>query len=275
MVFQCACAEFPILGGSIAELLPPRLPDWLPGREEYRFRLVAQRYRELCERPFTVSGPDEGWGRLTTESALGYRQFVAEHCRTLNSLIAAHQPARNETIVDVSGGSGSYLRSLSPRFDLALHVEAHGPSLCAAYRDATTPGHRNIFFIRGSYLALPFKDHSVDAVVCTDTLIRTHEHNRLLLEGIRRILRPDGVAIVDCHARTWSTGNWDLGGDSVYTKEHFCGALMDTGFTVERIRASGYAPSTMGGSSFRVGGATMVKRLLKRPSRWVAVLRLA
>jgi hypothetical protein len=67
------------------------------------------------------------------------------------------------------------------------------------------------------------------AIVCTDTLIRT-ERNRRLLAAMKEILAPVGVAVVDSHARTWSSRGKGESKDSRVTQAPYCQLLNEAGF---------------------------------------------
>jgi SAM-dependent methyltransferase len=71
-------------------------------------------------------------------------------------------------------------------------------NLSYAARKAERLGIRNIHFLRIDYFAPPFR-HSLDRVVCCDTLVRGERHEATLLRAIRGALKPEGRAVVDFH----------------------------------------------------------------------------
>jgi len=105
----------------------------------------------------------------------------------------------NETVrCDISAGAGYYTFSYAHSFRLVFHCDLSVQNLNYSRRKARSLGIQNIFFLRADYFALPFQQ-SLDRILCTDTLIRGEEHDRMLLSVIARSLKPSGCAVIDLH----------------------------------------------------------------------------
>jgi SAM-dependent methyltransferase len=266
---QCSTL-FDVYENEVINMAPRSVPSWKPGSHEKELAAVESEYRRLCSEPMAGTQNGKAWGH-TLEATSGYQAFVTEHAGTVSELLDA--PHRRHCIVDISAGSGAYLRSVASNYDVAFHIDAHVPSLLASWRFAQERGLNNIVFIRGSYLSPPLREGSADAIICTDTLERTVEHNRVLLHAIKHCLSPNGVGVIDVHARSWLRER--VGNPRVVpiTKSELQKMLAAEHFGIQCLRGSGYAPSTRLWAHWKIGIAAAVFRFLRLPARHVALVR--
>jgi len=134
---------------------PTRIPSWQLSAAETHFQTVEDSYRRLCQVPFDLGTEGAAWGDIDEDATDGCLRFLAEQAGVVAQLLGS--PDANGWIVDVSGGSGYLLRALSEGWRGALHLEAHLPSLRAAFNRASQAGLCNMVFVRGSYLRSPLK----------------------------------------------------------------------------------------------------------------------
>lgn len=114
----------------------------------------------------------------------------------------------HETLLDLGCGSGIYSRPLAQRLSCGTVVglDLSVPMLNYASSRARAEGLKNLLFIHGNALALPFPDSEFDAVICCATihlfpipdLLRT-------LKGVSRVLKPGG-RFMTSSLRNWMSG---------------------------------------------------------------------
>jgi SAM-dependent methyltransferase len=189
---RCA-RRFPIHGENLVEILPRR-PYQLSATVSPAYR---EAYIRAFEQPFCDDDTALAWGAEETvpESwALKRRRQVA----MVRLLISEGATPDDSVLCDISGGSGYYSLALAPLFRLVIHCDLSVDNLNYVSRKARALGIQNIFFLRADYFAPPFR-HSLDRIICLDTLIRGAEHDSALLGAIVRSLKPGGNAVVDFH----------------------------------------------------------------------------
>jgi SAM-dependent methyltransferase len=224
------CAHrFPIHGENLVEILPWR-PYQLPAS-------VRPSYREAYIRAFEQSfGYDDAalaWGAEETASeswAIKRRRQVA----MVRPLISEGVTPDDSVLCDISGGSGYYTLAFAPLFRFVIHCDLSVDNLNYVSRKACALGIQNIFFLRVDYFAPPFR-HSLDRVICLDTLIHGGGHDSVLLKAIVRSLKPGGHAVVDFH-NWWHNPLRRLGvlpdnflDNTSYTREELWRLLASTG----------------------------------------------
>jgi hypothetical protein len=266
---ECA-AFFPVHENGIVDMIPQILPAWRPSPEEHALSAVELAYRKLCFDPSCPTVEATPWGDLA-DAPSGYRRFVRSHCYLLGQLLASSHC--KGCIVDISGGSGAYLRAVARNYQCAIHLEAHVPSLLAAREWARKEHLDQILFIRGSYLKPPLREGTADALLCTDTLIRTRQHNRRLLSSVRYCISTRGIGIIDAHARTALRGRRSSCLAVPLAISEFRRVLSAQGLCCEGIYGSGYSPSTFTSPEWQLSALAFFARLFRQPSRWVAVVR--
>jgi SAM-dependent methyltransferase len=188
------CARrFPIHRENLAEILPKR-PNQLPASVGPTYR---EAYVRAFEQPFGHDDTALAWGAEETASeswTLKRRRQVA----MVRPLISEGVTPDDSVLCDISGGSGYYTLTFAPLFRFVIHCDLSVENLNYVSRKARALGIENIFFLRVDYFVPPFR-HSLDRIICLDTLIRGEEHDSVLLGAIVRSLKPGGHAVVDFH----------------------------------------------------------------------------
>jgi SAM-dependent methyltransferase len=119
-----------------------------------------------------------------------------------------------------------------------IHCELDADSIQTAFR--RSDGGNGIF-IRTPYNKLPFHADAFDTVICTDTLIRGWDHERVLLGEINRILKPGGKAVVDFH-----NNRLQINGDiCLYSRRKIQALLASANIMNYDIYPFGYVPSLL------------------------------
>ncbi len=90
-------------------------------------------------------------------------------------------------VVDVGGANGSFLRACMTPTNRILYVV-----------DAVTPEnvHKNVEFIRGDILSLPFKDNSFDLVFARSVVHHVPDDVGKAMSELHRVLKKGGMCIV-------------------------------------------------------------------------------
>lgn len=247
---------------------PSQVPSWQLSAEETHFQTVENSYRELSLAPFNLDVSGTAWGDIDGVTK-GYLLFLAEQASVATQLLGPPDP--NGWIVDVSGGSGYLLRTLSEGWCGALHLEAHLPSLRTAFNRASQAGISNMVFVRGSYLRPPLKPNSFTAAFSMDTIIRSSYHNRLLLRNVQTILTTNGKAIVDVHARTFLRKVPSSSITRDYSRSEFLRLLECEGLKAIRLRGAGYVPTKRSWPDSAFRAFKLMTRIMRWPSRWIAL----
>jgi SAM-dependent methyltransferase len=185
--------RFPLHGEDFAELLPSapaQLPEAI--NEDYR-----SAYLSLFERQFKADGTGLAWGaeESTTDSWMRKRR---RQVRAIAPLVTEAIDSDVAVLCDIAAGAGHYTFAYEGSFRLVLHCDLSVENLNYCRQKAKERRANNIFFLRIDYFQPPFR-HSLDRILCLDTLIRGEEHDSMLLTSIARCLKPDGAAVVDFH----------------------------------------------------------------------------
>jgi len=184
--------SFP-LHEDFAEILP-RSPARLPASASADYRSA---YRTLFEQSYQEDDTCLAWG--AEESATPswirkrQRQVVAMHPLVTEGI----EPAAS-VLCDIAAGAGYYTFAYAPEFRFVLHCDLSVENLNYARRRARERRLKNIFFLRIDYFQPPFR-HSLDRILCLDTLIRGEAHDAMLLKSIADSLQPSGKAVIDFH----------------------------------------------------------------------------
>ncbi len=265
---NAACGREFLIRAGIYDMMARLLPSWQAGHQD-AFHRAEEAYAAACGTPLDAS-LQGAWGDVDG-CTRGYSRFVADYCQQLRLAVAIRSDSG--VIVDVSAGAGAYLRAVAPEFQIAIHMEAHAPSLQVACVRAKQEGIHNILFLRGSYLSPPIHETAADVVLCTDTLERTEAHDLLLLKAIHRSLAANGIAVIDTHARTWARRARAVGPTRQYSEAEFCQLLQQAGFSIIHVDPAGYMPSTLDAPEWALSVASSGAKLLRRPARWLATVR--
>lgn len=159
-----------------------------------------------------------------------YWWFVSRR-RLALSLLKKHSIA-NPKILDVGCGTGALLQHLQNK------SEAHGLDYFpVALEFSAQRGLKNL--IHGNAEAIPISTNTYDAIVSLDTL--EHVPNDVAAaQEIFRILKPDGVFVMNVPAFKWLWGPHDVAlmHQRRYTKKQVTTLLKNAGFTIEKASYS-------------------------------------
>jgi SAM-dependent methyltransferase len=185
--------HFPVYDDNCVELLPSS-PTLLPLAvgDEYR-----NNYLTMFSETFRDDTRDMAWGaeESTVDSWMQKRRRqVRAVCPLVTKRTASVRPA----LCDIAAGAGHYTFAYAQYFHRVLHCDLSVHNLNYARRKARERNIGNIFFLRIDYFRSPFR-HSIDRILCLDTVIRGKEHDRLLLNAIVGTLSRNGKAVVDFH----------------------------------------------------------------------------
>jgi ubiquinone/menaquinone biosynthesis C-methylase UbiE len=189
-----SCARrFAIHGNNFAEILP-RQPRSLSAAMNLAYH---HDYLQAFDQPYSYSETSTAWGA----EEVNPKSWVRKRRRQVamvQHLIAEGTLPGDSILCDIAAGAGYYTFDYASIFRFVLHCDLSVDNLNYARRKAHSLGIQNIFFLRADYFALPFR-HSLDRIICMDTLIRGEAHDAIVLANIARSLRPDGLAVVDFH----------------------------------------------------------------------------
>ncbi len=131
-------------------------------------------------------------------------------------------------ILDVACGVGDVVSSLAPRHHVyAMDFSFHSLGLVGLM----APG---IPRVNSSLYALPFRDESMDAVICLEVLEHLPDDRPAVAE-ITRILKPGGRAIVSVPSQYYFDDYFHLMGHfRHYTRHELVSLLESAGLRVER-----------------------------------------
>jgi ubiquinone/menaquinone biosynthesis C-methylase UbiE len=129
--------------------------------------------------------------------------------------ITALQPT--DIVVDCGCGNGRHLFPAAAHCSRAFGVDVSNKLLAIVQRRIAERNIRNITLVHGDLTHLPFKENSVDAVLCIASLhnIRGRESRHTAVREMHRILKPQGTALVS----VWS--RWQDRYRSYFTKQLF------------------------------------------------------
>jgi SAM-dependent methyltransferase/uncharacterized protein YbaR (Trm112 family) len=187
---QCG-RTYPLHGGQVLELLPSR-PVEFRSTENPEY---AGEYERAFRQPFEMREDVLPWGA----PEISEPAWAAKRERQVRAVLASlvgHEVC--PVLCDISAGCGQYTFALARHFKWVLHCDLSVDSLSYAARKSAQMGIANILFLRVDYFRMPFA-HSLDRILCFDTLIRGKVHEEALLRQIRRALRPGGKAMIDFH----------------------------------------------------------------------------
>jgi SAM-dependent methyltransferase len=152
--------------------------------------------------------------------------FVTLRDRTAVELRARVPPGRR--LLDAGCGTGRMLADLGDYRRTGLDIDPD--ALALARRIAG----EDIEWVEGSVTELPFTANSFDAILSLDVLYSQEVSSDLVgARELRRVLAPNGVAILNLPAYQWLTSAHDAVARTArrYTVTHLRELLLDAGFT--------------------------------------------
>lgn len=135
---------------------------------------------------------DFGAAASTYEAAARLQRHVGE---ALLGMDDTHAPVRH--VLDLGCGTGLFLPSLARRYPQAQYLGMDLSAGMLAHACTHVPDHvsRPVHWLQGDADALPLADASVDRVF-SSLMIQWCADLQATLQGIQRILRPGGVALI-------------------------------------------------------------------------------
>jgi SAM-dependent methyltransferase len=223
---------YPILRGDILELVPSQPLKYSSSpNQEY-----AGEYDREFRQNFEIRESAMAWGAPEISPPGWTRGRERQVRAVLSRLMRGGKSLRDLILCDISAGSGHYTFTFARHFKWVLHCDLSVDSLNYAIRKSAQMGISNVLFLRVDYFRLPFI-HSLDRVLCFDTLIRGNDHEKALLQNIRKALRPQGEAIVDFHnwwhnpLRRLGLLRQNFGENRSYARDEAEALLRDSGIT--------------------------------------------
>ncbi len=131
-------------------------------------------------------------GERMTSAVEGQIEF--EH---LHRYCLARDLCAGRDVLDIASGEGYGSAILAGVARSVVGVEIDAPSVAHAREAYALP---NLRFEVGDALDIPLPDAVVDVVVCFETIEHVDDP-RILLEGIRRVLRPGGLLVISTPER--------------------------------------------------------------------------
>lgn len=180
----------------------------------------------------------------------GYWWSIARR-RLITLFLRTYSTSRSPRIIDVGCGGGGFLRSLKGFGKLfGLEYSASGSIYASEKSDAR--------IVRGSAVALPFRDNSFDALISLD-VIEHLDGEEEALKDFSRVLDKDGIIILTVPAFNllWSPRDVMLEHKRRYTVKRLRALLEKAGFKVIRCSYTNafYFPGLLAYS--------LIKRLFK------------
>jgi ubiquinone/menaquinone biosynthesis C-methylase UbiE len=185
--------RFPVHAQNLIEILPRHRQE-LPSSISSEYR---EGYKKAFDQEYQNNEASMAWGAeesMTRSRSLKRRRQV----EFVRSLVTEGAKPGDSTLCDIAAGAGYYTLAYAQLFRLVLHCDLSVNDLNYARHKAQAMGIWNVLFVRADYFAPPFR-HSLDRVLCMDTLIRGEAHESLLLASIARSVNTDGFALVDFH----------------------------------------------------------------------------
>jgi SAM-dependent methyltransferase len=149
-------------------------------------------------------------------------------------------------VLDVACGPGNFTRDFGHVVGdegLVVGIDASPTMLARAVRD--TPA-RNVAYVRGNAVSLPFRSRSFDAVCCFAAL-HLFADPFTALDNMTRVLTPGGrIAIfTSCRTRSAALRAWDgfigaRSGMRMFERNEIVDALLERGFDDVRQRIGGF-----------------------------------
>lgn len=106
------------------------------------------------------------------------------------------------SVLDVGCGGGFLSEALAKLDYNVTGIDLSESAIINAKNHAQSQGLKNINYMVGSALNLPFPDASFDVVVASDVLEHIPDIDKTISE-ISRVLKPSGVFVFDCINKTW------------------------------------------------------------------------
>ena len=231
-------------------------------------KIDENNYKEYYENLLKI-GKDEKIGTFGLISRSVSSGFVKETLSHIKEHIK-----KDMIVCDIGAGSGDYSIDLAKNCKYILHCDLDLEGIKIAQNKAKTEHLKNIIFLCCDYLKLPLKSDKLDLVYSIDILERGKKHEENLLREIFRIVKNQGLAIVDFHSKERKKVTQVENSEIVaYSKEEIVLLIKKFNFKLEKILGTGFIPQVKKWSNSQYGFLNPIAKTLSfPPARWIAFL---
>lgn len=138
---------------------------------------------------------------FTRQSAAFNAAPVMRSAETLQTLLDTVPAGADGTWVEVACGPGLISRGLAPKVGRVIGVDLTRAMVAVGQAEAARGGLRNLAFIQGDALRLPFADGALDGAVTRFSLHHIPVPGRCVAEMVR-VVRPGGAVVIADHVAT-------------------------------------------------------------------------
>lgn len=169
--------------------------------------------KDILFKKYKKRGPNYHWKQIGLHPVRRNAFVKARYDKFIILLKKRLASFKNTRILDIGCGDGVLTCKLAEQGAFCLGLDSSFDAIKYAESISTKSKHK-IFFSHGSCYNIQFKTNCFDAVVCSD-VIEHLSKPEILLNEIRRILKPEGIAIIstpirfthhpsdDCHVQEW------------------------------------------------------------------------
>lgn len=154
--------------------------------------------------------------------------------------------SRNDSVLDVGCGTGSYLIALSKEGRGCYGIDPSRDVSLEPARKRAVKEKVSVFLCQGVGEFLPFKSGCIDVVLCISTLQHVGDQG-MTLQEIRRVLKSSGLLLISVPTiKNISTLFREANVPSYFTKgfdiRGFKNILVDGGFRILNMKGCGFFP---------------------------------
>ena len=110
----------------------------------------------------------------------------------LHRYFICEEIVKNKVVLDIACGEGYGSKLLSKNSKFVYGVDIDSSTIKKAVEKYD---NKNIKFLTGSTSKIPLDDNLVDVVISFET-IEHHDEHQLMIDEIKRVLKPDGIVII-------------------------------------------------------------------------------
>lgn len=114
----------------------------------------------------------------------------------LDKLALVRRHYQRGAVLDLCCATGQCLLTLAPSIDRGFGLDFSHRYIKAAANYGTNMGIRNLAFVQGDAMAIPFKSGQFEMLYCFSSLYAMPQVQPVITE-IARVLCPDGIAVLD------------------------------------------------------------------------------
>jgi 2-polyprenyl-3-methyl-5-hydroxy-6-metoxy-1,4-benzoquinol methylase len=121
-----------------------------------------------------------------------YHKGTVMYAEHMSRYVAAKDIIKGKVVLDIASGSGYGTKILAEHAEFVYGVDVDEPAVEYAKNNFSAP---NITYKVGDGEKIPLDNASVDVVITFETIEHVKDYKKFVKE-IRRVLKPDGIAIV-------------------------------------------------------------------------------